>query len=934
MKGISILFVAGLLSMQMLALSPPAAAALDYSPPEGRALTSDILTITTLGFTSTLYPGDACSFYIRAVNQYTGDLYNGPSARPYNGTYLYGTQVTIDEVVNENRQPVIPLPVDWNLSTLQNNNGLGFDLSQGSGVYIYADDKSGRDKFTVKLIDVLPGKYFIRFKETARVMTGYDGTRYTFSTCTDYDYITFEVRSYVGPCTNFKYTLTGLTENDGTETLFAGAVNEKVGFQGLSAVSGTVTDINGTLTVQDDQISVRASTVYSARTGGTLGWRIDIDRETPAGYYNVGLKLVYKRNDVLVVERSTVQTILVQYTPLLTFPDHQNMNTPAVKLVQNTPRDDFSVYVQNRGNVDLMNVVVRMDLDNAAYFQGGELYWNEDQNARLSATDAIAMLGEIRVGSGKQAFFSDLTLKNNLPPGKYLIPMDYSASYRSDGSIRPTGDVIAGGWDEKGYGEYNTIMRAISDPEPLSVSGPSICVQVLDDAQGIELEGQLSGTYYAGSAGNYLTITVTNRERYSFSDVRYTVRTDGSSPLKNPGAPESDPLGALPAVTRSSLPASGQDSIRVFADFKSGAGAGVRHIPVDFQGYNAFNALVCTTLDIPVVLGAHQPAIQSLRTSADLTSGRSGVVTLTVKNYGQGGAWNLSAFFKPAGTAIRSMDDTIWIGNLAPDATATFKFGVAPSGPESTLIGTHSGHIYYKYIDDSGSPKPLFGGGSEHLSFEFRTSFPELVVVLVDCEPVRANQVFTAHVMVKNIGGTAAENTSVLLINPHPVFNVRSKSEISGGLIPAGETQTLNFDFKAGPDITDGTDYRFTLCFSYRRPDGTTVKYSDGEKDHFAVRTKDVVNTSRQEQVVEYKGAGVQVDIGAVLLGVFFLAGIVLLARSLRRPPGPASAPEREVRTPTLPPAGEPPRPPYEQQPPSPPEYPPVPPPDNPQPPA
>jgi hypothetical protein len=39
----------------------------------------------------------------------------------------------------------------------------------------------------VKTIDILPGKYNIRFKVTAQVMTNYDGIRYTFATCVDYD---------------------------------------------------------------------------------------------------------------------------------------------------------------------------------------------------------------------------------------------------------------------------------------------------------------------------------------------------------------------------------------------------------------------------------------------------------------------------------------------------------------------------------------------------------------------------------------------------------------------------------------------------------------------------------------------------------------------------------------------------------------------------
>jgi hypothetical protein len=911
MKTISILLIVCLLPTQFILLAPLATAAATEKMADGRALNSEMLTLTIYGFTSTLYPGDASSFYIRAVNQYAGDQYLGTGGRPYNATYIYDMAVSIDGIVDEQRASLPDVPVIWNVSTLQNNNGMGWDLSQGAGVYIYADDLYNRDRFTVKTIDILPGKYNIRFKVTAQVMTNYDGIRYTFATCVDYDYIAFEVRSCLGPYTNFKYPLTGMTENDNAETLYSGAANEKVGISGLTSYSGTLVNITGILTVQSNHISVQSATAFSARTGGSLSWRIDIDRDTPAGYYDVGLKFSYRRNDVPVTERATVQTILVQYTPLLGFPNHNNMNLPAVTLVQNSPRSNFSIYVQNIGNVDLMNVVVRLDLDSAAYFQGGELYWNENSYAGVSATDASVNLGEILTGGGRQAYFDDLTLKNNLPPGKYLIPVDYSASYHSDGSLRSSGDVITGGWDEKGYNDYNSIMKAISDPEPLTVGGPGICVLVQDDARGLDLEGQLGGVYYAGSSNNYFSLTVTNRERYALSDVRYTISTGPDSPLKNPGAPDADPLAALPAIGRPSLAAAGQDTLRFYADIKSTAGAGVRHLSVDVRGYNTFNVPVQATLDIPIILGARQPVIQSLRLAADMTSGRTGVVTLTVKNFGLGSAWNASAFFRPAGTAIKSVDDTVRIGDLAPDGTATVRFGVAPTGPEATLIGSHSGYIYYKYIDDSGTPWPLFGGGSEYISFEFNAKSPDLEVMLVDCPPVKANQIFTAHVIVKNIGGAAAENTSILLINPHSVFNLRSKSEVSAGTIAPGESQTLNFDFKAGPDLTDGTEYRFTLCFSYRRADGTAFTFSDGEKEDFSVRTKDIVNTSRQEQVVEYKGTGLQVDIGAILLGVFFLIGVVLLARALRRPPAPAASQPQPAPLPPVPPPSPPPQPAY-----------------------
>ena len=488
-----------------VALVLPARADVPGSPPpSGRADASDLLDPITGSATSgsftPRYPGDAIDFYIRVTTIYSGTLFNGPDS-PGNQTRINRARMSVEGFTDANKAPIAN-PVDWEVSTFNNAYGGGYNWSSPGNTYsLYATQTNGYFRFTIKTSNVLPGQYYLSLKVTADIMTTarYDNTLFTyvctFDKVTNYDYVPFEVRSYVAPTSAGKYSFIGMAENGNSEPLYAGAQNQKIGFTGMYSYSGTLADITGEISFTTGSFTVVQSTSFAKQSGMNLYWRINIDKQTSPGNHNFNLRFTYTRNGVDMTEASTVQSIMVPYTPLLAFPNYNyNPKTVFTELVQNTPNATFRVPVRNDGNVDLKDVTVRLDLDNAAYFVNNDFYYSETWYSTVTYIDTAKYIGTIEAGKSIDVAFPDVPLKNNLPPGRYFIPIEYEAGYYSDGSVISSGDVISGSWDEKGYYDYTNIMQATSSPEiPVEIS-PGILINVVDDARGIELEGQLTST--------------------------------------------------------------------------------------------------------------------------------------------------------------------------------------------------------------------------------------------------------------------------------------------------------------------------------------------------------------------------------------------------------------------------------------------------------
>jgi hypothetical protein len=97
------------------------------------------------------FPRQQQEFYAYVITRYNHELYTGPNSLPYNGSYLYNMFFSMQGVVDVNYNPVAVSPIDWVISTFENNSGSGFTWgSPNNGYYLYAYDLNNLMAFMIK----------------------------------------------------------------------------------------------------------------------------------------------------------------------------------------------------------------------------------------------------------------------------------------------------------------------------------------------------------------------------------------------------------------------------------------------------------------------------------------------------------------------------------------------------------------------------------------------------------------------------------------------------------------------------------------------------------------------------------------------------------------------------------------------------------------
>lgn len=874
MKRLVVIAIAILMCIPVLMLQTAAADDGDAAPADSRQGVN-LIDLNAWSYNTVHYPWDTENFYFYVVTQYDGSYYNGVMGPPWNYRYLFDANMTFQNLVDDNYDPVAGTVIEWVRSDVDDNGGNGFDWgSPGWGYFIY-DINGQQFEFRVRGESLRQGQYYIPVETTADVIVDWDGFNNTYATHTDLDYIPLEIRSAVNIG-----SFSGIDDFGSTENIYAGAVNERIGLQ-IWAASGSITQVQGELTVPDARIQVLEPIALCSNTNGNydLLWFINVAQSTPTGTYRAEITLTYLRNGEQVDEVIPLtQDITVQWTPLLEFPDHNDYQSVLHTFVQNTPEGTFTVPIKNTGNMDLEAVTVRIDLDRASYFKNGDFFYYEGNYAQIIYRDLTFELGDINRGSTKDATFSDVFIKDNLPPGLYKIPLDYIGQYYDNGTLGSSDIVKTGYWDEKGHYDYQTIHVAADDPQPTSPFYPFVLVEVVDDDIGIDMYGQVSNVYTPGQTNRYISMQVFNKERYTFSSAYYTVYTDGGSPLKNVAAPQAD-TSPLPKVYAGNLPGAGSDWVYFYADIRQGLEPGLHHFMVEIEAYNPQQQLIKHTFESTMLISALTPSIQSMGVDVNMTAGGIGEVTVTLKNVGFGGAHNLTLYFESTNNNMKGIDGPTKVGNLLPGQSVDYTFRVQATRDTTSLYGTYSGNIYFEYTDDGGLVRNLYSAGSESVTYIFQPKLPDLKVINVDAPGIKAGKKFTVTLTVANIGGSTAFGTVGMYVSSNAYFIYQATgngSTFNLGDMDAEETQTITMEFKASEALDDGVSYTLYIYFSYQRVNGYGLTFSEGEHEPFTVRTIDKIDVNREEQVVEYKNAGQLVDWGMVILGIFIFLSVVV----------------------------------------------------------
>jgi hypothetical protein len=855
-------------------------------------------------YSGNYYPGDNENFYFQLESNYNGENFDPNSPAPFNSTALFNTTMSFIGVFDENMDPVGNNPVVWINNNVYNNDGEGYGIPwQGATQDYYSDDSIGNQAFDIKTDDIKPGNYYIGIRERFRYLDSWDGAaQYNYTGwITDEDYVAFTVNTAIGPVnSDFEYTFRATQDNNNNEPLYAGAEFEKFVIKNLNEPSGEITDISGELRMdKPEHFSINNPVCTLNEIGGSspdyVNWRINVDKHTPPGEYTVYLQLSYTRtsggNVYEVTETEMAHPFIVDYTPLLKPPmpeEGKEMPDPIAIITQKDLNGSFTVEFVNDGNTPLTNLHVRLDMDNTKYIVESEFYYNENSNAGTVWPELAVDFGNqiIDIGETVVAEYNMINLVHYLPPGKYMIPVDYTCTYFDNGSTgNPSGDVASGYWDDSSQQlQHRWIMQYITYPEDFSDNHmPYIIVEVQDDFNGIDVEVELHSSYYTqnqGDTNRRLMMYVYNYEYYEFHDMTYYIYADASSPFEVPGGNGTEttlPIIHRPYLNDGGTTSIGQDSFYFYTDIKENANPGINYVQVDIKGYNQYLQPVSKTLWMQININSKQPRFEITDVVAgNVTDNMSVTITATIKNMGLGAAYDVGGYFISSSTGFICEDDTQPLGDLMPGDSVEVEFTIKAAADSYYFHGSYTGNIYFEYTDEMDTFYPLFSGGSDSLRYYVYTKLPNFIITSVNAPLIDGGDTISATITVMNIGGSTARNTKVMLPYSSAQFQISGGETL--GDIEAGDTATFSVQITALDEISDDTTYSFTVYFSYQNIEGRTQTYSEGETESFNIRTKDEVTTSEQLQIVEEKGKILDEGLAMLLLGILILVGLIIFA--------------------------------------------------------
>ncbi|MGA1873947.1 MAG: hypothetical protein ACMUHY_09795 [Thermoplasmatota archaeon] len=845
-------------------------------------------SIQFLDHSGTYYPGEHERLYVSIYSEYDGTGFTG-GASPGNETTVKEVKVSYLGLFHGPEGEPAPSQTNLGDGSFYNSNGDGYEIARYNTQYFYADASSNYLEFDVMTENVRPGVYVMRFRASFRYMYDWDGaTQYDWRSSTVTFERTFEIRSYLVGDGWPEYSFYAFDEYFNTETLYSGARNERFGMRSTYSNSGTLTEIQATLSFPGIPIVIRDPVLLFQEMVSMIAWNIDVPKDLAPGTYSVQLQLQYERNGVPIVESAVSYEFEVEFTPLLMPPEFNDLSSPFATFYQKNLPTTLEVPFTNEGNVDLYDIVVSLDTSNTRYVKNG-MYWvDENSNGNVRIEDMEFSIGSIPVGGSGVATFDMLNFLPRLPPGLYKIPIDYYALYYDDGSTgNSPGEMVSGYWDEKGYYQHRYILEDIEFPYSGDNHMPYLLIRIMDDPEGPDITGYIdSGNNpYPGTVNRYMRLRVENHEMFYFYNLEYRIHIDDGSPFDHPYAHDNHTGTTLPPIYRGGLSETSgtgvsTDSFYFYANIREDAMPGINYFKVYVEGVNEWNEPFNQTFHAYITISSRQPRFQEINVDVgDILDDRSVEVTAEIQNMGLGGARNLSCYFDYSSSGYISTDPPAFMGDIGPGDSFFYTFHVKPDGSRRYLDGGYSGTVYFSYYDDLGEFVELYSGTSMNLRFDVYEKLPDIRIVDVDAPLVDRDKEFTVKVMIMNFGGSTAEGLEIMLPYDSNQFRILEGAEQSiGDLDPKGTT-VLEFRMKAQDEISDGTTYTFYIYFSYTDVQGRSRTFGEAPNDGFSIRIKDRVIPSQTQTVVKDDGVLISDGAGSFLLGIMILIAVIVFVK-------------------------------------------------------
>ncbi len=875
-----------------------------------RAPPNDYVYFEAQSFNTEVYPTFVQDFYLYVSSMYSGEDYDDTDPTPGNYTAISELKYTFTGLFDAEMQLVNPAPIEWTKGTIADNSGKGYTLdSYWSNVNIYADDSSNYITFRVKKDGILPGDYIIRVRGEFKTMTGWDGVdQFEFKRSYEDEYIHFTVKSCLSPTDEVDRPLISWDEDTNQRPFYSGSNYRMVGMNYLYGYYGTITDIRATLTITEPGLHVDDGVAFlpDLNSNTYLYWRVTAAPNIAPGPHMVRTQFTYKFNGIMVNETPVAHTLMVAHTPLLMPPENNGMTTPAAVLEQKDTEGNLVVMFRNAGNVDLKNIRLRLDLQSSAYVKFKEFYYSEDSNAYKIQSQMIVEAGDLAVGQEKEVTFPAFKLQQYMPPGKYMIPVDYECTYFDGGETgNPSGNVVAGYWDEKGIDIHETILRETWNPSPEDWQlMPFLYVMVEDDDIGPDIQMVAHSSYIShtrGSTNRYMYLQIFNYEYYQFDRMTYTIHTDEGSPLLIPGSAENSTETTFPPIYRPTLPAGspgniGSDTIQFYADIKDFAKVGTTLVPIDISGFDQYMQPIEKRVYVELFIQGRLPKFKVISSStSNVTADGTATVTATVQNYGDGIGYNITTQYFYSGSGYTSTDGRLQLASvLRPGEKAEVVFHLRSLSPLYYMRGSFYGYLSFSYYDETSNFYEI-GSASDYFYFFVYANLPNLYIADVRSGLLDWGKTTEVTVKVTNMGGTEAYDVMAYIPQNTNQFTITTL-EVTVGDIAPGQTKEFKFKVKASSEFIDGTTYSFPIYFKYRNVENRTLTYAEGEVEYVYLRTKERIGDN-QIQVVQEKG--IDEGTGLLFMGIFVLLGIVIFTivySKVRKAPN-NPGPERPSKT-------------------------------------
>ncbi len=634
---------------------------------------------STSGLGSYSY-NNIASFSIRVYNDYSGEHWIGDEY-VYSHDNLYNTKLTImtNQVTDIDGNPASFIIEPTDTTSMMAYNGMddGYMISSSRTYYRNADNSPFT--FIVKTTGVKSGSYRIPVKIDAKVQVDYVESspgEYDWRTISQSGFIQFTAHSYINGIGD-AIQLNGFEKFNCP--IYSGAEYLTIRSPTISSIYTPLTDVNIILTLPDlyfvlsqDYISIEQLSYYT-----NMEWKVDVMKDTPPGSYKGSLSLNYYEGSVYISEGPYEVNIDVVPTPLLMGPYTMEMTVPTLVIDQKTTAETFSIDLVNDGNVEISSAMIRLDLDSSYFLKQKQFYYDEDSSSQMIYPSLEVIATDIAIGQTFTVTFPSVSIFKMLPPGDYLIPIDYRISYKDPNSVSGF-RVDSYQWDEIGIQDYMDIMWYRQDPRPTELMKPHFMLRVMDDTEGLDLTLKCDTIVSTGVKNLPVIFTLENSELYSLTDTSIEIWSSDASKVWNPSS-TSGP-GLLSVKEGVTVPGSTISQISTYnmvgqLNVAKNAGSGPFEIYVLVEGMDNKMQTVQVNISSTIQIKA-QPGrleVSGLQTSK-VIPGRSFELSITLINTGDVALTDYEVMISCKDNMISVTETSMAGGILQPGDSAVILF--------------------------------------------------------------------------------------------------------------------------------------------------------------------------------------------------------------------------------------------------------------------